>query len=121
MLTEKSVDLYEAKDNEFIPSYLKIRSSSISDQADCVFVVTGNGMAPLIKHDDYVMVAFTDELVPGEIGVFETDRGLAIRQYYKEGLRSFRPELEQYHIGSRSEYKIVGRCLGVLLPEDIRN
>ena len=104
-----------------LPQHLNIRPGSLRDQADCIFAVTGNGMAPLIRHNDYVMVELTDKLAPGDIGIFETDRGLAIRQYYKVGLRSFRPELEEYHISTRTEYRIIGRCLGVVLPEDIRN
>ena len=101
--------------------YLDIRTSSLTQQADCVFTVSGNGMSPLIKDGDHVLVAYTDALVPGDIGVFLTERGVAIRQYYEEGLRSFRPDLEQYHIDGDMKYSIIGRYLGVVQPEDIRH
>ena len=101
--------------------YLDIRASSLTQQADCVFTVSGNGMSPFIKDGDHVLVAYTDALVPGDIGVFLTERGVAIRQYYEEGLRSFRPDLEQYHIGGDMKYSIIGRYLGVVQPEDIRH
>ena len=100
---------------------MAVRSSSVSEQADCIFTVTGNGMAPLIKDGDNVLVSFTDELSPGDIGVFLTEHGMAIRQYYKEGLRSFRPDQEQFHIGSDTKYSVIGRYLGLVLPEDIRH
>ena len=101
--------------------YLDVRTSSLSVQADCIFKVTGNGMAPLIKDGDHVMVAFTNTLSPGDIGVFMTEKGPAIRQYYKHGLRSFRPELEKFHISCDTKYSIIGCFLGVVLPEDIRH
>lgn len=101
--------------------YMNVRTSSLSVQADCIFRVTGNGMAPLIKDGDHVMVAFTDTLTSGDIGVFMTEHGPVIRQYYEHGLRSFRPELEKFHIGCDMKYSIIGRYLGVVLPEDIKH
>ena len=91
--------------------YVYIRKGATLDQADAVFPVTGNGMSPIIRDGDEVLVKYTDSLEPGAIGIFMIDGNPYIRQYYPTGLRSFRPDLEQVHLHDDVKYEIVGQFL----------
>ena len=98
-------------------SHVYLRKGAMLDQADAVFTITGNGMAPIIRDGDDVLVKYTDTLEPGAIGVFMIDGKPFIRQYYPSGLRSFRPELETVHLPENVEYDIIGQFLTVITPE----
>lgn len=93
-----------------------IRRGCGLDHGDVVFTITGSGMSPLYNDKDFVLVQYTDTLEPGAIGVFLVDgKQPAIRQYYPDGLRSFRPDLETIHLTAPvSEYPIIGKVLGVV-------
>ena len=54
-------------------SHVYLRKGAMLDQADAVFTITGNGMAPIIRDGDDVLVKYTDTLEPGAIGVFMID------------------------------------------------
>lgn len=97
--------------------YVYIRKGATLDQADAVFPITGNGMSPIIRDGDEVLVKYTDSLEPGAIGIFMIDGNPCIRQYYPTGLRSFRPDLEQVHLPDDVKYEIIGQFLCVLTPE----
>lgn len=94
-----------------------IRRGATLDQADVVFAITGNGMAPMIKDGDEVLVKYTNKLEPGAIGLFRIDGRPFIRQYYPSGLRSFRPDQELVHLPDNVDYEIIGQFLAVLTPE----
>ena len=97
--------------------HVYLRKGAMLDQADAVFTITGNGMAPIIRDGDDVLVKYTDTLEPGAIGVFMIDGKPFIRQYYPSGLRSFRPDLETVHLSENVEYEIIGQFLTVITPE----
>lgn len=97
--------------------YVYIRKGATLDKADAIFTIGGNGMSPLIKDGDEVLVKYTDTLEPGAIGLFKIDGKPFIRQYYPSGLRSFRPDLEQVHLPEKVDYEIIGLFLGVITPE----
>lgn len=94
-----------------------IRKGDTLDQADAVFTVSGNGMAPIIRDGDDVLVKYTDSLEPGAIGIFMINGNPCVRQYYPTGLRSFRPDLEMVHLPENVKYEIVGQFLGVVTSE----
>lgn len=98
-------------------SHVYLRKGAMLDQADAVFTITGNGMAPIIRDGDDVLVKYTDTLEPGAIGVFMIEGKPFIRQYYPSGLRSFRPDLETVHLSENVEYEIIGQFLTVITPE----
>ena len=98
-------------------SHVYLRKGAMLDQADAVFTITGNGMAPIIRDGDDVLVKYTDSLEPGAIGVFMIEGKPFIRQYYPSGLRSFRPDLETVHLSENVEYEIIGQFLTVITPE----
>ena len=98
-------------------SHVYLRKGAMLDQADAVFTITGDGMAPIIRDGDDVLVKYTDTLEPGAIGVFMIEGKPFIRQYYPSGLRSFRPDLETVHLSENVEYEIIGQFLTVITPE----
>lgn len=97
--------------------YVYIRRGGTLDQADAVFMVSGNGMSPIIRDGDEVLVKYTDSLEPGAIGIFMINGNPCVRQYYPTGLRSFRPDLEKVHLPEDVGYEIVGQFLSVITPE----
>ena len=96
---------------------INIRKSALPEPCDAVYRVAGNGMAPIIRDGDLILVAFEKHLEPGAIGVFLCNGQIVIRQYYPEGLRSFRPELESVHLPKDSEYVVVGRFVAVITED----
>ena len=93
---------------------IHIRKSALPEPCDAVYRVAGNGMAPIIRDGDLILVAFEKQLEPGAIGAFLCNGQIVLRQYYPEGLRSFRPELESVHLPKDSEYVVVGRFVAVI-------
>ena len=96
---------------------INIRKSALPEPCDAVYRVAGNGMAPIIRDGDLILVAFEKHLEPGAIGVFLCNGQIVIRQYYPDGLRSFRPELESVHLPKDSEYVVVGRFVAVITED----
>lgn len=101
---------------------INIRKSALPEPCDAVYRVAGNGMAPIIRDGDLILVAFDKQLEPGAIGAFLCNGQIILRQYYPEGLRAFRPDLESVHLPDDTEYAVVGRFVAVItedmLPDD---
>ena len=96
---------------------IHIRKSALPEPCDAVYRVAGNGMAPIIRDGDLILVAFEKQLEPGASGAFLCKGQIVLRQYYPEGLRSFRPELESVHLPKDSEYVVVGRFVAVITED----
>ena len=99
-----------------------IRKSKLTDHADAVFTVYGNGMSPIIRDGDMVAIAF--EEAGGKqppIGMFLVDGQIVLRQYYPDGLRAFRPELSSVDISCKEGYQIVGRFITVITEDMLPN
>ena len=101
---------------------IHIRKNALPEPCDAVYCVSGNGMAPIIRGGDLILMAFDKHLEPGAIGVFLCNGQIVLRQYYPEGMRAFRPDLESVHLPDDSEYVVVGRFVAVItedmLPDD---
>ena len=96
---------------------INIRKSALPEPCDAVYRVAGNGMAPIIRDGDLILVAFDKQLEPGAIGAFLCNGQIILRQYYPEGLRAFRPDLESVHLPEESEYVVVGRFVAVITED----
>ena len=96
---------------------INIRKSALPEPCDAVYRVAGNGMAPIIRDGDLILVAFEKHLEPGAIGAFLCNGQIILRQYYPEGLRAFRPDLEAVHLPEDSEYVVVGRFIAVVTQD----
>lgn len=93
---------------------INIRGSALPEPCDAVYRVAGNGMAPIIRDGDLILVAFEKQLEPGAIGAFLCNGQIILRQYYPEGLRAFRPDLEAVHLPEDSEFAVIGRFVAVV-------
>ena len=100
---------------------IHIRKSALPEPCDAVYRVAGNGMAPIILDGDLILVAFDKRLEPGAIGAFLCNGQIILRQYYPEGLRAFRPDLESVHLPDDSEYVVVGRFVAVITEDMLPN
>ena len=96
---------------------INIRKSALPEPCDAVYRVAGNGMAPIIRDGDLILVAFDKQLEPGAIGAFLCNGQIILRQYYPDGLRAFRPDLEAVHLPEDSEYVVVGRFIAVVTQD----
>ena len=96
---------------------INIRKSALPEPCDAVYRVAGNGMAPIIRDGDLILVAFDKQLEPGAIGAFLCNGQIILRQYYPEGLRAFRPDLESVHLPEDSEFTVIGRFVAVVTED----
>ena len=94
-----------------------VRKSALTEQCDAVYMVHGNGMAPMIRDGDMVMISFEDQLEPGAIGMFLVNGRTVLRQYYPDGLRAFRPELTSFDVPKAASYEVIGRFLAVITED----
>ena len=66
---------------------VNIRKSALPEPCDAVYQVAGNGMAPIIRDGDLILVAFEKHLEPGAIGAFLCNGQIILRQFLSEILR----------------------------------
>ena len=107
--------------NEFedsgVPIY--VYDDSLTRRADCVFIVNGDSMEPKYPDHCNVLVKFTDEpLGSGDIGIFQVDGALYIKQYQSDGLHSLNKHFKIMRRKSYDEIKTIGRVIGILPDSD---
>ena len=110
--------------NEFedsgVPIY--VYDDSLTQRADCVFIVNGDSMEPDYPDGCRVLVeriSDSGELAPGDIGAFMIDNETYIKEYQPDGLHSRNPF---YPVMSFSEFEhvyLIGRVIGVLSKSDV--
>lgn len=110
--------------NEFedsgVPIY--VYDDSLTQRADCVFIVNGDSMEPDYPDGCRVLVeriSDSGELAPGDIGAFMIDNETYIKEYQSDGLHSRNPS---YPVMSFSEFEhvyLIGRVIGVLSKSDV--
>lgn len=110
--------------NEFedsgVPIY--VYDDSLTQRADCVFIVNGDSMEPDYPDGCRVLVeriSDSGELAPGDIGAFMIDNETYIKEYQPDGLHSRNPS---YPVMSFSEFEhvyLIGRVIGVLSKSDV--
>ncbi len=110
--------------NEFedsgVPIY--VYDDSLTQRADCVFIVNGDSMEPDYPDGCRVLVeriSDSGELAPGDIGAFMIDNETYIKEYQPDGLHSRNPS---YPVMSFSEFEhvyLIRRVIGVLSKSDV--
>ena len=91
-----------------------LHSSPITRRADLIFHVNGDSMEPAFPNQSYVLVKRDDAPRYGEVGIFQVDNALFIKEYRKDGLASLNPKwplMQKDHYGS---IQFVGRVVGLL-------
>ena len=92
-----------------------------TEQADEVITVSGCSMEPTFMDGDRVLVRHTDQLRPGEIGVFLVDNEGYIKEYQPDGLHSHNPAYGMIRLSGEETVRCVGKVIGLLKEEQIPN
>lgn len=91
-----------------------VHDTPLLRKTDILFHVNGNSMEPKYPDQCTVMVKKESQLSYGDVGIFQVDGVLFIKEYRPEGLHSLNPaymtmEPCQYH-----EIKTIGRVIGIM-------
>lgn len=96
-----------------------VHSSPVVRRADYVFKVNGDSMEPKYPDGCYVLVKKDDTVLRyGDVGIFQADGSLYIKEYHKDGLHSINPV---YNVMRKEHYgfiKSIGRVIGILDLDD---
>ncbi|MCQ2458437.1 MAG: helix-turn-helix domain-containing protein [Clostridia bacterium] len=92
---------------------------SITEQADLIITVSGHSMEPTFHDGDRVLVKRTEEIRPGEIGIFLVNDEGYIKEYTTEGLKSHNPAYPMMRFGDDTQVQCYGRVVGTLNDEQI--
>ena len=83
-------------------------------EADAVVTVSGHSMEPLYADGDDLLIRYTGELRPGEIGIFTVDGEGTVKEYRPDGLYPRNPAYPVIPAASSADMRCVGRVLGVV-------
>lgn len=93
-----------------------------TEQAGCVFSVSGESMEPAFKSGDMVLVSRIPDapaLQYGEIGAFIAGNETYIKVYEKDGLHSLNPAYPTLSFDESTPVFLIGRVMGRLDPRRI--
>ena len=90
-----------------------------TSRADEVIRVSGRSMEPTFYDGDRVLLQHTDELRPGEIGVFLVEGEGYIKEFRKDGLYSHNPDYSPMRFSEWQDVRCVGRVIGKLTEDEI--
>lgn len=107
--------LFDSTDTEY--SYLHLPANL--RKADELITVYGNSMEPTFHDGDQLLVAHTQSISYGEIGVFIVDGEGFVKEYQRDGLHSHNPKYATRHFEDGQDVRIVGRVLGVVSEDMI--
>ena len=94
-----------------------LRNSRSVCRADTVITVSGDSMIPTFQNGDELLVEFTQEIEPGEIGIFVIAGESFVKEYQPDGLHSHNPKYKTIHPGPDDNFHCVGRVLGVVTQD----
>lgn len=94
-----------------------LRNSRNVCRADTVITVSGDSMTPTFHNGDELLVEFTPEIDPGEIGIFVIAGEGFVKEYQPDGLHSHNPKYKTIHPGPDDNFRCVGRVLGVVTQD----
>ena len=86
--------------------------------ADILFRVNGDSMEPDYPNGCTVMVQKDTNLAVGDVGVFDVDGVLFIKECQEDGLHSLNPAYEPMLFQRYSEIRCIGRVLGIMDEQD---
>ena len=82
--------------------------------ADVVLKVSGRSMEPTFTDGQELLVRYTQELRPGEIGIFTVDGEGTVKEYRPDGLHPHNPDYAVLPADSGAAVRCVGRVLGAV-------
>ncbi len=96
-----------------------VHTSPMVRRADYVFRVNGDSMEPDYPNGCCVLVKKDDGLMRfGDVGVFQADNSLYIKEYRKEGLHSINPAYETMRREDYGMIRAIGRVIGIMSADD---
>ena len=95
-----------------------VRKNRNALMADEIVTVHGSSMEPMFQHGQDVYIQHTQELEPGEIGLFVVNGDGYIKQWAKNRLHSLNPVFPDIMLNETDDVRCIGRVLGSVDPED---
>ena len=92
--------------------YVRLRNADAYERADEIIIVTGDSMEPTFSDGDYLLVAHTDHIHRGEIGIFVADGEGYVKEYQPDGLHSHNPNYPVLRFTEDDNVHCVGRVVG---------
>lgn len=103
--------------DEYEQEHVFLRNCRSVCHADTIITVSGDSMTPTYQDGDDLLVEFTSELSPGEIGIFVVAGEGFVKEYQPEGLVSHNPRYKPIRPAPDDNFRCVGRVLDVVTPE----
>lgn len=100
-------------------NYMYLYGNDMIWDADEVITVTGDSMEPTYSDGDRLLVQYTEQIKPGQIGIFVADGEGLVKEYQPDGLHSHNPAYPVRHFSDDDNVRCVGIVLGKLEKEHI--
>lgn len=97
--------------------YVFLRNSRSVCRADTIITVSGDSMLPTFRDGDDLLVEYTPEINPGEIGIFIVAGEGFVKEYQPDGLHSHNARYKTIHPTPDDNFRCIGRVLGVITED----
>lgn len=97
--------------------YVFLRNSRSVCRADTIITVSGDSMLPTFRDGDDLLVEYTPEINPGEIGIFIVAGEGFVKEYQPDGLHSHNARYKTIHPMPDDNFRCIGRVLGVVTED----
>ena len=98
-------------------NYIYLYGNDMIWDADEVITVTGDSMEPTYSDGDQLLVQYSEQINPGQIGIFIADGEGLVKEYQPDGLHSHNPAYPVRHFSEDDNVRCVGIVLGKLEKE----
>lgn len=95
-------------------SYVYLYGNDMIWQADEIITVTGDSMEPTYSDGDQLLVQYTEQIKPGQIGIFVADGEGLVKEYRPDGLHSHNAKYPVRHFTDDDNVRCIGKLLGKL-------
>lgn len=96
------------------PERIILRLTPEVRQCDEIIRIVGDSMQPTYRSGDKVLVEYTEEIYPGEIGIFVFNGEGMIKEYQADGLHAHNPQYETIRPCAEDVLRCVGRVISRL-------
>lgn len=83
--------------------------------------ISGDSMEPTFHDGDDLLVEYTQEIEPGEIGIFVVAGEGFVKEYQPDGLHSHNPKYRTIHPFDDDNFRCVARVLDAVTPDMLAN
>lgn len=97
--------------------YVFLRNSRSVCRADTIITVSGDSMLPTFRDGDDLLVEYTPEINPGEIGIFIVAGEGFVKEYQPDGLHSHNARYKTIHPTPDDNFRCIGRVLGIVTED----